>query len=189
MTKWAQKYEGWLRAHLPEELRSENIDFFGSYYLNGLTVMTEGERGGPDTVVFDAKNEDELRYFMLETVCTFVKEVRPRENKTWRYYRDHAEDGKWFYVERRRYDYNAIEDPRLWGFECFLRNAKYGLPADRWEKLVRSHVALMNRWYRSPHWDYDRGNLCFIEISDSKEHDGPGTPEEPRPGSVVKVID
>ena len=48
----------------------------------------------------------------------------------------------------------------------------------------------MNYWYKTSHWDYDRKNLCFIEISDSKEHDG-GKEfiEEPRPGSVIKIMD
>ena len=41
--------EKWIRAHLPEELADEPIrDLFGSEYLDGLTVMQEGERGGPE---------------------------------------------------------------------------------------------------------------------------------------------
>ncbi|MBQ2592471.1 MAG: formylglycine-generating enzyme family protein [Candidatus Riflebacteria bacterium] len=48
----------------------------------------------------------------------------------------------------------------------------------------------MNYWYSKPHWDYDREKLCFIEISDSKEHDEHSNPiDEPRPGSVIKVVD
>ena len=39
---------------------------------------------------------------------------------------------------------------------------------------------------KEPHWDYDRNKLRFIEISDSKEHDGDGI-EEPRPGSVIGI--
>ena len=46
----------------------------------------------------------------------------------------------------------------------------------------------MNYWYQKPHWDYDRKKLCFIEISDSKEHDGDET-EEPRQGSVIQITD
>ena len=55
-------------------------------------------------------------------------------------------------------------------------------------KKVQEHIRLMNRWYKGPHWDYDRRKLCFIEISDSKENDGDGI-EEPRPGSVIRTID
>ena len=48
----------------------------------------------------------------------------------------------------------------------------------------------MNRWYENPHWDYDRENLCFTEISDSREHDRDDEiVEEPREGSVIAVID
>ena len=48
----------------------------------------------------------------------------------------------------------------------------------------------MNRWFRTPHWDYDREKLCFVEISDSREHaSGTDMTEEPRPGSVIAVVD
>ena len=181
--------EEWIKAHLPEELADQPIDFFHSDYLDGLTVMQEGERGGDDVVVYRAKDEEDLKYWQLEQVCRFIKEPDPPARKTWRYYRDHAENGRWIYTERKHYDYNAIEDARLYGFECFLRIAKYGFPADRWEKKVQEHVRLMNYWYDVPHWDYDRKTLCFVEISDSKEHDGDDHIEEPRPGSVIRVED
>ena len=182
--------ERWIHAHLPEELADAPIDFFQCDYLEGLTVMQEGERGGPDVVVYAAKDEEDLRYWQLEQVCRFIKEKNPPARKLWRYERDHAENGQWYYIERRRYDYNAIEDPRLYGFECFLRLSKFGLPPERWERNVREHVDLMNYWYAVPHWDYDRDRLCFIEISDSKEHDDHSIIiEEPRPGSVIKIVD
>ena len=182
--------EKWLRAHLPKELADEPIDYFSGEYLVGLTVMGKGERGGPDTVVFEAKDEEELRYWMLETICHFIKEKDPPARKIWRYYRDHARDGQWFYIERRHYDYNAIDDPRLYGFERFLRNLKAGFPPALWEDRVRRCVGLMNRWYKKAHWDYDRNALCFVEVSDSKEYaaDNDDT-EEPRPGSVIRIID
>ena len=182
-------YEDWILAHLPEDLPDQNIDFFDGYYLDGLNVMAEGERGGPDTLVYAAKDEEDLRYWQLAVVCKYVKDGRPREEKVWRYYRDHAENGHWLYVEHRRYDYNAIDDARLYGFECFLRNLKAGFPPDRWERKVEKYVGLMNYWYDVPHWDYDRERLCFVEISDSKEHDGGDHIEEPRPGSVIRVVD
>ena len=54
---------------------------------------------------------------------------------------------------------------------------------------MQEYVHLMNYWYAEPHWDYDRRSLCFIEISDSREHDGGDGVEEPRPGSVIRVVD
>ena len=88
------------------------------------------------------------------------------------------------------YDYNAIEDSRLPGFERHLRNMHYHFPKDRWEKKVREYIGLMNFWYKTPHWDYDRELLRFVEISDSKEFDSREDPvEEPRPGSIVEVVD
>jgi hypothetical protein len=48
----------------------------------------------------------------------------------------------------------------------------------------------MNRWFREPHWDYDRSALRFIEISDSREHDSyEDYQEEPRPGSIIEIVD
>ena len=180
--------EKWIRAHLPEELADQPIDCFAEEYLDGLTVMQEGERGGDDVVVYHAKDEEDLRWWQYKQVCRFIKEPDPPARKTWRYYRDHAEDGKWLYIEHRKYDYNAIEDPRLYGFECFLRILHYGFPLDRWENEVQEHIRLMNYWYNEPHWDYDREKLRFIEISDSKENDGDGT-LEPRPGSITEMAD
>ena len=179
--------EQWMRTHLPGDCEGEPLDVFGSYYLDGLTVMAEGERGELDAPVYRAKDEEDLRYWQFEQICRFVGKAD--HSVKWRYYRDHAENGAWFYVEHRQYDYNAIEDPRLPGFERFLRNLKGGFPPDRWESKVREHVRLMNFWYCQPHWDYDREKLCFIEISDSKEHDDRDLIEEPRPGSITKVVD
>ena len=180
--------EKWIRAHLPKELENQPIDCFSGAYLDGLTVMHEGERGGDDVVVYRAKNEEDLRWWQLEEICRYIDEPNPPARKSWRYYRHHAENGKWLYTERRSYDYNAIEDSRLYGFERFLRVLHYGFPPDRWERKVQEHISLMNYWYIEPHWDYDRNKLRFIEISDSKEHDGDGI-EEPRQGSVIKITD
>ena len=180
--------EKWIRAHLPENVADQPIDCFAGAYLDGLTVMHEGERGGDDVAVYRAKDEEDLRWWQLEHVCRYIHEPDPPARKIWRFYRDHAEDGKWLYIERKHYDYNAIEDPRLYGFESFLRVLHSAFPPERWERKVREHVSLMNYWYKEPHWDYDRGKLCFIEISDSKETDGDGI-EEPGPGSVIKTIE
>ena len=179
--------EKWIRAHLPEDCAADEIDVFSGYYVDGLTVMSEGERGGPDKVVYQAQSEVDLKYWQLEAICRFVGKAD--HSKTWRYCREHAENGKWLYIERRHYDYNAIEDPRLPGFERYLRNLKYGFPPDRWEAQVKEHIRLMNCWYSVPHWDYDRDRLCFIEISDSKEHDDPDMMEEPGPDSIIKIVE
>ena len=179
--------EKWIRAHLPKEYENESIDYFSCEYLDGLNVMCEGERGGPDMIVFQAKDEEDLRWWQLEQICRFIGKAD--HSKTWRWYRNHVENNHWTYVEHRHYDYNAIEDSRLPGFESFLRNLKYGFPPDRWEKKVQEYVKLMNYWYTKPHWDYDRSRLCFIEISDSREHDDyENIVEEPRPGSIIKII-
>ncbi len=180
--------EAWIRAHLPESCAGQPIDCFSGEYLDGLTVMQAGERGGDDVAVYRARDQEDLRWWQLKQVCRFIHEKDPPPRKTWRYLRDHAEEGRWFYRERRHYDYDAIEDPRLYGFESFLRILHFAFPPDRWEEEVRDHVRLMNYWYKVPHWDYDREKLCFVEIGGSREHDGDGV-EEPRPGSVLGFVE
>ena len=96
--------EKWIRAHLPKELDNQSIDCFSGAYLDGLTVMHEGERGGDDVVVYRAKDEDDLRWWQLEQVCRYIREPDPPAQKIWRFHRDHAEDGKWMYTERKNYD-------------------------------------------------------------------------------------
>ena len=93
--------EKWIRAHLPKEVANQPLDCFAGEYLDGLTVMHEGERGGDDVVVYRAKDEEDLRWWQFEQVCRFIHEPDPPSRKIWRYYRDHAEDGKWLYTERR----------------------------------------------------------------------------------------
>ena len=180
--------ENWIRSRLPEECRNEPIDCFAGVYLDGLTVMGEGERGGPDTAVYRAKDEEDLRYWQLERVCHHVGKAD--HSKTWRWQRKYARDGQWFYAEHRHYDYDAIEDARLPGFELFLKNLHFGFPPEWWKAKVREHVHLINYWYAEPHWDYDRENLRFVEVSHSREFDDRSDPvEEPRPGSVVVILD
>ena len=159
--------EKWIRAHLPEDCRDEPIDRFSGLYLDGLTVMSEGERGEPDKIHYKAKDEEDLKWWQLDIICSYVGKAD--KSKTWRYYRDHAENGRWYYIEHRGYDYNAIENPRLPGFERYLRNLSYAFPEDSFRKKVKEYTGLMNRWFPTPHWGYDFENLCFIEISDSIE--------------------
>ena len=54
--------EQWMRSRLLEEFRNESLDCFAEEYLDGLTVMARGERGGPDQVVYKAKDEEDLRF-------------------------------------------------------------------------------------------------------------------------------
>ncbi len=181
--------EEYIRSRLPKDLQDQPINCFHGMFVEGLTVFHEGERGQKDIVIYRAENKDDLRCWQIEQVCYSLRDKNPQAKKIWRYERDHAENGNWLYIEHLYYDYNAIEDSRLCGFECFLRNLKQSVPPERWEKAVQKYTARMNRWYQIPHWDYDRTNLRFIEISDSKEYDSENDPvEEPRPGSIIKVI-
>ena len=137
--------EKWIRAHLPEDCKNEPIDWFGGLYLDGLKVMSEGERGDPDKVRYEAKDEEDLKWWQLNVICRFVGKAD--KSKTWRWYRDYAnsEIGRFCYIEHRHYDYDAIEDARLPGFERYLRNLKYAFPEDFFRKKVEEYTGLMNR--------------------------------------------
>ncbi len=180
--------EKWIRAHLPKDIRHEDINRFSGLYLDGNKVMSYGERGEADQIIYEAKNEEDLKWWQLDHLCRFLGKTD--HSKTWRWYRHHAENGQWFYIEHRRYDYNAIEDTRLYGFERYLRNLKQAFPEEYFKKKVKEYTGLMNRWYLIPHWDYDYERLCFIEISDSMEYSSDfDKSDEIRPGSVIRVVD
>lgn len=180
--------EKWIRERLPEDCRNEDINVFSGLYLDGLKVMSYGERGNPDEVCYEAKDEEDLKWWQLNFVCRHVGKTD--NSKTWRWYRDHAKDGQWYYIEHRHYDYNAIEDSGLPGFERYLKNLKYSFPEDYWKKRVEKYTGLMNRWYLIPHWGYDYENLCFIEISDSREYTSDfDKSDEIKPDTVIRTVD
>ena len=180
--------EKWLREHLPEDCRDDDIDVFSGMYLDGLKVMTYGERGNPDEILYEAKDEEDLKWWQLDRICHFVGKTG--RSGTWRWYRDHAENGQWYHIEHRHYDYDAIEDSRLPCFERYLRNVRYAFPEDYWREKVQRYTDLMNRWFLVPHWGYDFENLRFIEISDSREYNGDRDKSyEVKPGSVIRIVD
>ncbi len=179
-------HESWIKERLPDELAGEDISrYFEEYDLNGLTVTAMSELGG-DIPVYEAKDENDLRLWEFDKVCRdlSLKAGTFHSPKKWRF----TKTGAGRYIERKTYDYDAVEDTRLYTLESYLRLIKPVLPPEMWEARVRENVALMNRWYLSPHWDYDQENLCFIEVSASRALSPEGA-EEPEPGAVIKVID
>ena len=177
--------EKWMREHLPEDCRNDSLDWFSGLYLDGLKVMSVGERGDPDKVRYEAKDEEDLKWWQLNVICNFVGKAD--HSKTWRWYRDHVQHG---YIEHRHYDYDAIEDPRLPGFERYLRNLKYAFQDVFFKKKVEEYTGLMNRWFRVPHWGYDFENLCFIEISRSREYESDlDRSDAIRPDNIIRVVD
>ena len=189
----------WIRAHLPADMsdilpqdKVEKAMDLGRYFIDGTDIMCEGDRGGMSKV-YIFKDEEDLHFWEFEKVCLRIglaSELHYRmENKCkWRYLQDHAENGHWMYIEQKDYFYNTIEDTRLVYFETFLRLTKPVLLSARWEELVGHYEPLMNRWFKVPHWGYDRENLCFIEISDSRPYrsDFDDT-EEPEPSQILGV--
>ncbi len=52
--------EKWMREHLPEDCRNDPLDWFPGLFLDGLKVMTPGERGVPEMVQYWAKDEEDF---------------------------------------------------------------------------------------------------------------------------------
>ena len=75
--------EKWIREHLPEDCRNESLNFFSGLYLDGLKVMSYGERGNPDEVHYEAKNEEDLRWWQLEMICHYVGKAD--SSRIWRW--------------------------------------------------------------------------------------------------------
>ena len=102
-------YGEWIKRHLPgtvpEELIQEALNF-RDYYQKGLTVMAYGERGGPDEVIYKAASEHDLCLWQFDRVCYRIAGSlelahRNENSRKWRWLRDHAENGRWLYIERR----------------------------------------------------------------------------------------
>ena len=84
----------------------------------------------------------------------------------------------------------VIEDHRLPGFEGYLRNLKHAFPEDYFRKKAEEYTGLMNRWFLVPHWGYDFENLCFIEISHSREYSSDtDKSDEVKADNVIQVVD
>lgn len=184
-------YEAWIRKHLPKDLPSDviagNLHLSG-YYVKDKYVFREGERGS-DTIEYAARSDEDLQLWLFKNVALSIAsdmELRLRSGNAlkWRYIRDHAENGRYLYIERSKYQYNAIEDTRLAMFETYLRLVKAVMTPDQWNEEVCEHIRLMNLHFRQPHWDYDKADMQFIEISDSKSV-SEGI-EEPAPGTIIK---
>ena len=185
----------WIISHLPKDIPTEVVDDsirFGELYVDeNLIVWSEGERGGPDDILYQATDEVDLRFWTFGEVCSSIAsemELRNRkqEEMSWRYVRDHVEGEHWVYRENKNFRYNAIHDFRKSWFEKELQLLKPVVPNEQWERKSKEREKLMNYWFKSPHWILNRDKVCFEEVSDSKEiHDFRNPMEEPRPGSII----
>ena len=189
----------WILSKLPDEIPHDIVErAFNSmryFYVKDdpLEVWCVGDRGD-DHVKERFISKEKLMVWACEQICWNISvmwelEDRKEEEKKWRYVYDHAEDGLWFYRERKEYLYNAIHDTRKCSFERELALLKSMIPKEEWKEMVKKYTRLMNRWFKKDHWAYDETLGQFIEISDSKEYasDTDAT-EEPREGSIIGTI-
>ena len=67
---------------------------------------------------------------------------------------------------------------------------KHAFPEDYFRKKAEEYTGLMNRWFLVPHWGYDFENLCFIEISHSREYSSDtDKSDEVKADNVIQVVD
>ena len=192
--KWFDKE--WIISRLPKDIPQDIVDksFDGMrhYYIKNdpLEVWCQGDRGD-DHITEKFANKERLMVWACETICWNISclwelEDRDDDEKKWRYVRDHAENGQWYYRERKDYLYNAIHDTRKSSFEMELKLLKPMVPTEEWKRQVDRKTRLMNRWFKTPHWSFDETLRQFVEISDSKEYaSDTDSTEEPREGSII----
>ena len=187
--------EDWIKQRIPKCVPQKELLWhlnFDSYYLDGLKIVCIGDRGD-QSVVYTAKDYDDVRYWIFEHVCSNVclqLELKKRKANSpkWRYCGTRADNGRWMYIEHKDYRYDAIEDTRLAWFEMYLRLLKDNIPDDRWEKNVKERIKLMNCWFNKKHWDYDRNKMCFVELSNSKRRrSSTDMSEIPAPDQIIKL--
>lgn len=186
-----KQYEEWIKQHLPKDIPADilsNTFCYRGFYISGLDVYTEGDRG-PDKIQHSFHSYDDLRIWVFKEAANYIAqqlELRSRhtDELKWRYVQDHAENGKWMYIEHCHYQFNAIHDFRLAWFETYLQLVKGGLTPAQWSEEICEYTKLLNNHYPVQHWDYDKKKMQFIEISDSK-YVSQGI-EEPAPGTVIR---
>ena len=194
MSDWYDKK--WILSRLPDEIPQDIVEralkSMGYFYVKDdpLEVWCVGEREA-DHVAERFASKEKLMTWTCEKICWNISmmwelEDRKEEEKKWRYVYDHAENGQWYYRERKDYLYNAIHDTRKCSFERELKLLKPMIPKEEWKKMVEKFTRLMNRWFKKDHWAYDEVLGQFIEISDSKEYASDTDPtEEPREGHII----
>lgn len=185
-------YFMWTKERLPDDIPEKAIkkaSFNISWYrIDGTKVIELGDRGRI-TVAYQAEDENDLKIWCAKKVCEAVAsewELFDRNNnlKKWRFI-DEYEENNVIYYENKHYQYNAIYNARLDSFEKYLILIKPFISAQDWENEVNHRISLINLWFNTPHWNYDKKAMRFIEISDSKEHNSDDT-EIPAPDSVIK---
>ena len=122
-----------------------------------------------------SQNREDIRWYITEIIFSHIGqqlelEGRENEEKRWRYQRKFKK-GKLKLRENKKWIYNAVHDNRKYWFEYTISALAKIFDEDRVQPYVSNHITLMNRWFYDTHWDFDWENMCFIEVSDSKEHD------------------
>lgn len=191
-----KEIDEWIIERLPDDLPEKAVlkglsDAFDYLGFQDLQVCERGDHGRW-SCRFRAESKDDLLKWAFCAAAggiSMAYELSAREKNAlkWRYSRTKVRDGHWCYDERKDYVYNAIEDTRLVWFELYLRLIKAVLPFDEWLHEADQHTRLMNTRFVSEHWDYDRNEMRFVEISGSREHDENGN-EEPGDCFVIRLI-
>jgi hypothetical protein len=146
----------------------------GYHEKAGYYYISIGDYGEPALKCL-SHDPNNMRWYVLEEIVTYVgqeqeRKTRRTEEQNWRYTRD-FKDGKPAYVENERWIYNTIYDTRKFWFEYAINSLYKVFGASRLYPYVSEHIGLMNQWFVQPHWDFDWQKMCFVEISDSQEHD------------------
>ncbi|MBD7911418.1 MULTISPECIES: hypothetical protein [Clostridium] len=70
----------------------------------------------------------------------------------------------------KKWNYKVDYDGRKHFFEYTIRSLNVIFPYKKLEEYISSFCEHMNRWFYIKHWDFNKENMEFEEISDSEEH-------------------
>ena len=139
----------------------------------GYFYVTEAERGEL-SLQCASHNSKDMRWYIMKKILIHIGrqlELKGREieEKNWRYPRN-FKNGELTFEENENWIYNAVHDSRKFCFEYTIVSLGKIFEADRVYPYALECLNFMNKWFDPPHWGFDREKMCFIEISDSKEH-------------------
>ena len=141
--------------------------------LVGYFYVTEGDRGEL-FLQCASHNLEDMRWYIMKRILTHIGrqlELKGRkiEEKNWRYPRN-FKNGELTFEENENWIYNAVHDSRKFCFEYVIASLAKLFEAERVYNCALEYLNFMNKCFESPHWDFDRKKMCFVEISDSREH-------------------
>lgn len=147
------------------------------YYKKNKTFyeISQGDRGALSLTLSTQSEECAIWYF-TEQIASSVGldlELKNRSQYTplWRYHDKFDDANKCWRESPQGWKINLRYDGRIYWFEYTIRALSKIYKGERIDDYIETRIRYMNQWFDEAHWGFDKDRMCFIEISDSPEHD------------------